>query len=172
LISFRSVALSLALLGSAAVWTPVAAQPVPGGRWNQGVLIGAHVGMENQSLFEGVLLGGQMHFMMDPWGIVSFVPSGEFEFRNGVRDWQANADIALMPRPGIYVGSGFAFRNSVYGEELVRETRRGYSLFFGLRAPPTPMKIGVQLELRWTFVSQQKPRMITVGANFPLLLIR
>lgn len=150
----------------------MAAQPEPGGRWNQGVLVGAHIGMENQGLFEGFLIGGQTHLMVDPWGIVTLMPNGEFEFRNGVRDWQANADIALVPRPGIYVGSGFAFRNSVYGEELVRETRRGYSIFFGLRSPPSPLKIGVQLELRWSFISQQKPRQFTVGANFPVLLIR
>jgi hypothetical protein len=162
-----------ALLLALATAAPGRAQgPQAGGLVWQGVLLGAHVGVQNQSLFEGVLLGGQAHVLLDPWGKLVLMPNAEIEFRNGVRDWQANADAAVMPLRGIYVGGGFAYRNTVYEEELGRETRRGYSVFFGLRSPPVPGRLSTQIELRWSFISELRPRMLTLGVNFPVLLIR
>jgi hypothetical protein len=168
----RVTTLAVTLL-ALATSTPASAQgPQPGGLVWQGVLLGAHVGVQNQSLFEGLLLGGQAHVLLDPWGKVVLMPSAEFEFRNGIRDWQANADAAVMPFRGVYLGGGFAYRNTVYEEEIGRETRRGYSVFLGVRAPPVPGRFSTQIELRWSFISELRPRMLTLGVNFPVLLIR
>jgi hypothetical protein len=140
--------------------------------WNQGVLLGVHAGVDHQSVFEAVVIGGQAHLMLDPWGRITLLPNAEFEFRQGVRDWQANVDLAVMPTRGVYVGSGIAYRNTQYDEEQVRETRRGYSIFLGLRTPPAPRRFGTQVELRWSFISHVRPRTLTVGFNFPMLLVR
>jgi hypothetical protein len=169
----RPTAATAGALLALAVAMPASGQEAQGGGgWNQGILMGAHVGVDHQAVFEAIVIGGQAHFMLDPWGRVTFLPNGEFEFRQGVRDWQANADLAVMPTRGVYVGGGIAFRNTQYGEEQIRETRRGHSLFLGLRTPPAPRRIGTQVELRWSFVSSVRPRTLTVGFNFPMLLIR
>jgi hypothetical protein len=161
------------LLQAVALALPVGAQgPQAGGGWNQGILLGAHAGLDHQALFEAVVLGGQAHLMLDPWGWVTLMPNAELEFRSGVRDWQANGDIAVMPTRGIYAGAGIAYRNTLYDEAVGRETRRGYSIFLGLRTPPAPLRFGVQVEVRWSFISHVRPRTLIVGANFPLLLIR
>jgi hypothetical protein len=135
------------------------------------VLLGAHVGMEQHAAFEGLLLGGQAHVLVDPWGRVTLLPNAHFEFRNGVRDWQANADAAFMPTRSLYLGGGLAFRNTIYDEELGRETRRGYSLFLGLRAPAVQGRLSAQIEVRWSFISQLRPRTLTVGLNYPVLIV-
>jgi hypothetical protein len=135
-----------------------------------GALIGAHVGVDY--LFEGFLIGGQAHLLLDPWGRVSIIPNAEYEFRRGLRDWQANLDLAVMPVRGVYVGGGLAYRNSIFDEEVGRATESGYSAFIGYREPARPGRISPQIELRWSFVADIKPRMLTVGGNYPLLLFR
>jgi hypothetical protein len=163
-VSAAAAALALALS------TPVLAQPgTPQTQW-MGAMIGAHVGVDY--LFEGFLIGGQGHLLLDPWGRVSLIPSAEYEIRRGLRDWQANLDAAVMPIPGVYVGGGLSYRNSIFEEEVGRETLRGYSVFVGYRAPPAPGRFVPQIELRWSFIGDIRPRMLTAGVNYPLLLFR
>ena len=135
-----------------------------------GVTMGAHVGVDY--LFEGFLIGGQAHFLLDPWGRIALIPNAEYEIRRGLRDWQANLDASVMPVLGVYVGGGVAFRNSIFDEEVGRETVQGWSFFFGYRAPPAPRRVSPHVELRWSFVGDIKPRMLTVGVNYPLVLFR
>jgi hypothetical protein len=135
-----------------------------------GLSLGAHVGVDY--LFEGFLIGGQGVVMVDPWGILQIVPNAEFEFRQGLRDWQANADASISPVRGIFVGGGVAYRNSIFDEVVGRETRRGSSVFVGYREPAAPRRINPQVELRWTFVAGIRPRMLTIGVNYPILLFR
>ena len=138
-------------------------QASPAGR---GVLLGAHIGLDY--LFDGFVVGGQGHFILDPWGVLDLMPNGEAEFRQGITDWQLNADLAVQPIRGLYLGGGAAFRNTIYRESEGRETRRGYSVFAGVR-PPGSGLLRPQLEMRWTVVGGLRPRVISVGVNFPLL---
>lgn len=135
-----------------------------------GVSLGAHVGIDY--LFEGFLIGGQGIFQIDPWGFVQLMPNAELEFRQGIRDWQANADASVSPVRGIYLGGGVAYRNSIFEEADGRETRRGSSVFVGYRDRAAPRRINPQVELRWTFVADIRPRMLTIGVNYPVLLFR
>ena len=135
-----------------------------------GMALGAHVGVDY--LFEGFLIGGQGLLMLDPWGLVQLMPNAELEFRQGIRDWQANADASVSPLRGIYLGGGIAFRNSIFDEVEGRATRRGSSFFVGYREPAAPRRIMPQVELRWTFVAGIRPRMLTIGVNYPILLFR
>jgi hypothetical protein len=135
-----------------------------------GVSLGPHVGINY--LFEGFLIGGQAVLHLDPWGLVQAMPSAQLEFRQGIRDWQANADASVSPFRGVYLGGGFAFRNSIFDETVGRETVRGGSFFVGYREPPIPRRISPQVELRWTFVAGIRPRMITIGVSYPVLLFR
>jgi hypothetical protein len=135
-----------------------------------GVSLGAHVGINY--LFEGFLIGGQGVLHVDPWGLLQLMPSAQIEFRQGIRDWQANADASLTAYRGIYLGGGLAYRNSIFDETAGRETVRGTSVFVGFREPAIPRRVAPQLELRWTFVAGIRPRMITIGVNYPVLLFR
>jgi hypothetical protein len=149
---------------------PAEAQARPGAEPYMGVMVGAHTGINY--LFEGFLIGGQAVFLLDPWGRVSFIPNAQYEIRRGLRDWQANLDGALMPVPGVYVGGGVSYRNSIFDEEVGRETVRGASFFFGYRPPPVPGRIVPHIELRWSFIGDIRPRMLTAGVSFPLVLFR
>lgn len=166
----RSAALAAASflgMGLGATAAPLSAQE--GGEW-MGVMLGAHAGVDY--LFDGFVAGGQAIFMVDPWGRLSLVPNAEVEFRRGLRDWQANADLAVAPVSGVALGGGLSWRNTIYEEEAGRETRRGYSVFVGYRAPPSPRRFGPQIELRWSFIDRLRPRTLTIGVNFPVLLFR
>jgi hypothetical protein len=148
---------------------PISAQPAATGPY-MGAMIGAHVGVDY--LFEGFLIGGQGHLLLDPWGRVSLIPSAEYEIRRGLRDWQANVDAAVMPLSGLYLGGGVSYRNSIFDEEVGRETVQGYSVFVGYRAPAAPRRFVPQIELRWSFIGDIRPRMLTAGVNYPLFLFR
>ena len=166
----RTAILSLLLFSAG----PLAAQ-VPGAgppRSTHGILVGARVGVDYFD--DALMLGGQTHFLLDPWGLIDLMPNAEVSFKGGVRKWQLNADLAVMPsRGGLYLGGGGAFRNTLYEVEKGRETRTGYSVFVGIRPPPEPGEINVQVELRWSFISDfERPRSVSVGANWPLLVWR
>ena len=160
-------ALALSLAAGAGA---VSAQPAQAGQPYMGATIGAHVGVDY--LFEGFVIGGQAHLHLDPWGRIALIPNAEYEIRRGLRDWQANLDASLSPILGVYVGGGVAYRNSIFDEEVGRETIRGYSVFVGYRAPPLPGRINPHIELRWSFIGDIRPRMLTVGVNYPLFLFR
>jgi hypothetical protein len=168
-----SAAARLTLLALGVFAAPVATlegqQGSSTGQW-MGALLGAHVGIDY--LFEGFVVGGQTIFLVDPWGRLALIPNAEIELRQGIRDWQANADAALMPLRGVYVGGGLAWRNTIFDEQAGRETRRGYSAFVGYRDPPAPGRVSPQIELRWSFIAGIRPRTLTLGANYPLLLFR
>ena len=161
-----AVAFSLGM-GVAAPTTPLSAQDA--GPW-MGAMVGAHAGVDY--LFDGFVAGGQAIFLVDPWGRLALIPNAELEFRRGLRDWQANADAAVMPARGIFVGGGLAWRNTIFEEELGRETKQGYSAFVGYREPPSPGQFAPQIELRWSFIDRLRPRTLTIGLNFPVLLFR
>ena len=167
-VRLRGVIAAFALLF---LTTPIAAS-APGRAQGpfMGALVGAHVGVDY--LFEGLLVGGQTILQLDPWGRLSLIPNAELEFRQGLRDWQANADAAVMPFPGVYVGGGASWRNTIFDEEEGRATRHGWSFFFGYRDPPSPRRFSPQIELRWSFISDIEPRMLTIGLNFPVLLFQ
>lgn len=165
------ISLSLFLfLASAAPSAGQALQRPPSSEPHRGLLVGAHVGIDY--LFDGLVLGGQAHVLPDPWGRFALVPNAQVELRRGIRDWQANVDATAMPVQGFYVGAGVAYRSTIYPDEEDRETRRGYSLLFGLRPPAQPGDLGFHVQLRWTFVSDIVPRTVTIGADYPLLLWR
>jgi hypothetical protein len=135
------------------------------------VLAGARVGIDYFT--DAPVIGLQLHLLPDPWGIFDLMPNGEFSFRGGGTNWQLNADLAVIPVPGLYAGGGVAFRNTLYDEALGKETRTGYSLFAGIRPRAERGEINPQIEMRWTFVGDfVRPRTITVGANWPLVLWR
>jgi len=137
----------------------------------QGVVAGARVGIDYFS--DALVLGAQVHIQPDPWGLFDLMPNAEVSRRGGSNNWQLNADLAVMPLRGLYAGGGAAFRHTLYEEDRGLETRTGYSVFAGLRPPPERGELNPQIELRWTFVGDfQRPRTITVGANWPLLLWR
>lgn len=135
----------------------------------QAVMVGARVGVDYFN--DAFVMGAQSHLILDPWGVVDLMPNAEVAFFRGTRDWQLNADVAILPVRGFYGGGGAAFRNSVYDFEVgERETRTGYSFFLGLLVPPGRRSIATQVELRWSFIDDKEPRSVTIGANWPLLL--
>ena len=162
-----AVAFLMGRMAGAEAQTPGGgSSPVTGG-----VLAGARVGYD--FFTEGLVAGGQLHFLLDPWGWVDLMPNAEASFSGGAKTWQANADVALTPIRGLYFGGGAAFRNTIYETEGGRETRTGYTIFAGIRSPPTRGEINPQVELRWTFIGDiQRPKTVTVGVNWPLLLWR
>jgi len=134
-----------------------------------GVTAGLHAGLDY--LFDGILLGGQVHIMPDPWGRVLLMPNAQMQFRQGLRDWQANGDAAIRITPAFYAGGGVAYRNTIFDEDIGRETRSGYSVIIGFRDQPSPGRIATQIELRWSVISNIRPRMFTIGLNYPLLIL-
>jgi hypothetical protein len=133
-------------------------------------LVGAKAGVDY--LFDGYVVGAQALILPDPWGRVVLMPSAEKEFRQGLQDWQVNADIAFMLTRGFYLGGGFAQRNTIYDETIGKETRSGHSIILGFREPPSSGRLGTQVEMRWSVISFMRPRTITLGMNYPLVLFR
>jgi len=137
----------------------------------RGVAIGARLGQEYD--IDAWAVGGQLRATFDPWGAIELMPNGDVYFlRQGEgRDWQLNADAAVALL-GIYVGGGLAFLNGRFEVDEPDETRTGYNLFAGLRAPLAPGRFGFQAEFRWSWVDDRKPRTVSIGLNYPLVLWR
>lgn len=157
---------------------PLSAQP-EAPRFH-GILGGVHGG--NEFLLDGLTLGAQLQMMLDPWNRIYLMPSGEFEFRRGIRDWQMNADVAIRPYADFYVGGGIARRNSIFDPAVGRETIPGQSIIVGVtNSRPRPGALGYSIELRWARFEVEhpggenttlKPRWVTVALNYPLVLWR
>lgn len=137
----------------------------PGDDVRSGVLVGGRVGFDLRN--EALVLGAQSHLLLDPWGVTALMPNAEVAFLSGITEYQLNADAAAVLFQGLYFGGGAAFRNTVF-EGPEREWRTGYNLFVGFRSPLRREGLSTQLELRWTFVEEFRPRIVSVGVNVPV----
>ena len=150
-------------------------QPAPQGRLTsgaRGVFVGAHAGFDMKN--DAIVVGAQSHLIADPWGRIDVIPNMDVTFISGITEYQFNAEAAAVVIPGLYVGGGAAFRNTVYEDSpgADRETRRGYTLFVGIRPPSRSGGLTTQAELRRTSVDRFRPVTLTVGLNYPLTVWR
>jgi hypothetical protein len=138
--------------------------------------IGVRAGLDYQN--DSPSLGGHARVSVDPWRRLDLLPSVEFTFQDRLTEKQFNLDGALYLDGSrtLYVGSGAAFRDTFYlddeGDPLAeRETRTGFNLFAGLHlVSPSDLPVALQLEARWTFVGDFRPRTLVVGVNYPIPL--
>jgi hypothetical protein len=136
------------------------------------VSAGARVGYEVS--FDKFVAGGYLRIPL-PGVSLELQGVADFTFLSGFTARQYAADLIWRTGAGIYLGGGPVFRNTLFsdarvGETLERETRRGYSLFFGFGG--TGGGLGgliTGVELRWVFVDDFKPRTIMAQFGIPLL---
>lgn len=137
--------------------------------------IGPRIGMDiTDNVF---VLGGHLRIPVDPWQRFELMPGFDLTFQSGLTERQFELDGALYIDEArtFYLGGGAAFRNTFYlGEnnQLLdrRETRTGYSLFGGLHGGTFLDVLVTQIEFRWTFVDDFRPRTITLGFDYPIPL--
>jgi len=137
--------------------------------------LGVRVGVDYQG--DTPVLGGQLRVSVDPWRRVDLLPSVEFVFRNALTERQVNLDGAfyLDGNRTVYLGGGAAYLNTYYLDDddhplPTRETRTGANVFVGIHLSSTELPLRLQVEGRWTFVADFKPRTIALGLNYPLPL--
>ncbi|HZD06357.1 MAG TPA: hypothetical protein VE173_15710 [Longimicrobiales bacterium] len=136
--------------------------------------IGSRIGMD---ITDNVLvLGGHLRIPVDPWQRFELMPGFDFTFQSGLTERQLELDGAFFIDGAriLYLGGGAAFRNTRYLENRQvleqRETRTGYSVFAGLHGGTFLDALTTQIEFRWTFVDDFKPRTITLGFDYPIPL--
>lgn len=138
--------------------------------------IGVRAGLDYQD--DSPSLGAHARISVDPWRRLDLLPSVEVTFQDRLTEKQFNLDggLYLDGSRTLYVGSGAAFRNTLYldgdGAPLPeRETRTGFNLFAGLHlVSPSDLPVALQLEARWTFVGDFEPRTLVIGVNYPVPL--
>ena len=119
------------------------------------------------------VLGAQLRVPAMPSGHVELVPNGDITFLNGLREYQGGVDAVFVSGGrvgGFYAGGGLAWRNTMWKNGSSRETRRVPVTLAGLRTGRlSGAPFGAQVEMRWIWVDGPlKPRILTLGINFPL----
>lgn len=122
---------------------------------------------------QSTVVGAQIRVPALPSGHVEIVPNGDVSFLNGLREYQGGVDAVVVSggrHGGAYVGGGFAWRNTIWEVGSPRETRRAPVTVAGVRSGTLGgAPFGTQLEMRWIWLDgPYKPRVLTLGINFPL----
>ncbi len=172
----RSLTLGLAAL---ALMAPTAAQaqrrrPPPPQEEGQGwtpISGGLRLGYESSS--SSLVLGAGLRVPVLPGAQIELLPNADVTFLPRLKEYEYNLEAVYVyggRRGGLYAGGGLAWRNTVFPNRPGRRTKQGYSAVVGLHTMPSDRsRFGTQIELRWIFVdSQLKPRVFSIGVNFPL----
>ena len=175
---FSRMASSAVVLGLLALSTPFAveaqrrgSQPATTTGWAP-ISAGFKAGYDNNA--SGEMLGVQLHLPIVRNGQFELMPNADVTFLSGLKEYQYALDALFVPggtRGGPYLGGGVALRNTIYDfdRSAARETRQGYSVIVGGKLG-SPGALGIQIEVRWTFLDSPvlDPRTVTFGVNFPL----
>lgn len=148
-----------------------AQQPGVEGTWPP-ISIGARFGYDQSA--NGEVVGAQLRIPVLRSGAVEVVPNGDITFLSRLREYGLNVDVVYVrggSLGGIYLGGGFAMRNSIFGIDPGedRSNELGYGAVLGLKTG-TGRGIGTQVEFRWSFLPgvDYDPRAVTLGVNIPL----
>ncbi|MEX2468018.1 MAG: hypothetical protein WD995_13995 [Gemmatimonadota bacterium] len=154
--------------------SPVRAQQ-PGGAGAEGwspVSVGIRFGYDQSA--NGEVAGAQIRVPVLPSGRVELIPSADVIFLSGLREYGFNLDAVFMPggrQGGLYLGGGFALRNSIFGLEPTEErsNETGFGAVVGMKTG-APAGLAIQVEFRWIFLPgiDFDPRVVTLGLNYPL----
>lgn len=143
-------------------------EPVQPG-WDP-ISIGPRIGYENRN--SSLVLGAGARIPVLPSGAIEVLPSFNVTFLHNLKEYEYNLEAvyAYGDKTGaIYAGGGLAWRNTIFDNQVGRQTKRGETIVIGVRSRPPHSRFGTQLELRWIFVDPMlKPRVLSLGINFPL----
>ncbi len=148
---------------------PDASDERPQAPW-PAIQAGMRVGYDDGS--NATVAGAQIRIPVLRNGWVELMPSADITFLTGLKEYQLQGDIVVLPsgaRGGPYVAAGPMARSSIFdGPE--REIRYGASLALGFMSRGSgDVPIGTQLEIRWSFIDAPfSPRTLMFGVNLPL----
>jgi hypothetical protein len=168
LVGAASLAVSLLAAAPARGQQPGGEDPGP---WPP-VSAGVRFGYDQSA--NGEVLGAQLRIPVLRSGALEVVPSGDVTFLSRLREYGLNVDAVHVrggSRGGLFLGGGFALRNSIFGVDPgeERSNELGFGAVVGLKTGAAG-GIGTQVEFRWIFLpgADYDPRAVTLGLNFPL----
>jgi len=139
------------------------------------VTAGVRGGWEQEQLASGGMLGAEVRIPLIRDGRVELVPSYDAAFLNPQREDQYNVELFFVPggrRGGVFIGGGFAWRQSVvasFGEEVTtRDQYFGYNITVGGKQPIG--LVHLLITIRWTLLNDTAfdPSAATFGLSLPI----
>lgn len=132
------------------------------------IVAGARAGFDFQA--DSPVLGGYLRTAL--FNRFSVQGSAEATFLDGLTEKQFTAELLAAIGPGLRLGAGPVWRNTVYdagaSEAGVKETRLGYSIVALIGGSAGPGRTITGIEFRFTSVSEFSPRTLSLQIGVPL----
>jgi hypothetical protein len=138
------------------------------------ISVGVRGGWEQERLASDGMLGAEVRLPVLRDGRVEVVPSFDAIFLNPEREDQVNLDVFYVPGGrggGVFIGGGFAWRQSVIagiGQGVSRQRYTGFNIALGGKQPVGPVHL--MLTVRWTLLNDTEfdPNSVAIGVSLPL----